>query len=85
MPNTDSQQELVLRDLGISLVICIYEAAAAYVELLREIWKNFILILHVSSSLNEAQLKRVDCQQDAKRSLLNTWTIEHGCHMSKNS
>lgn len=61
MPNTDSQQELVLKDLGISVVICIYEAAAACVELPCEIWKNFILILHVSSSLNEAQLKRVDC------------------------
>lgn len=62
--------------------VCIYEAAATHVESQSKSWKNFILILHISSSLNKAQLKGEKCHQDMKWCLLNTWRLEYECHMS---
>lgn len=57
-----STQELGLEDLRISVAICIYEASATRVEITSESCKNFILTLHISSSLSKAQLKREECQ-----------------------
>lgn len=63
-------------------VLFVSEAAATHVESTSQSWKNFILILHISSSLNKAQLTGEKCHQDVKWSLLNTWRLEHECHMS---
>lgn len=49
--------------------VCIYEAVAICVESTSQSWKNFILILRISRSLNKAQLRREKCHQDVKGSL----------------
>lgn len=81
MSNTVRTQEHILKALRIR-VLFVSEAAATHVESTSQSWKNFILILHISSSLNKAQLMGEKSHQDVKWRLLNTWRLEHECHMS---